>query len=240
MSSLINAALVFLTLMFLMPLFENLPHATLGAIVIHAMLGLMDFPYLKKLRGISRVEFGLAMSAFAGELVFGVLQGIGIGVVLSIVALIYRASYPGTAVLGRVRGREAVYRDIKRYPDAETLPGLLLFRFDSPIFFANANHFAEVLERAIADAEGPVKAVLVDAEPANLIDSTSCEMLVKLHSELAGKGIVLAFARVRDPVRDMLRRAGVEATVGADRFFDRITDGVQAYSTATSEQEQES
>ncbi len=240
LSSLINAGFVFLTLMFLMPLFKNLPHATLAAIVIHAMLGLMDFGYLKRLRGISRVEFGLAMSAFAGELVFGVLQGIGIGVVLSIVALIYRASYPGTAVLGRVPGREAVYRDIKRYPDAETLPGLLLFRFDSPVFFANANHFAEVLERAIGAADGSVKAVLVDAEPANMIDSTSCDMLVKLHSELAAKGIVLAFARMRDPVRDMLRRAGVEAAVGADRFFDRITDGVNAYSTAVSEQKQES
>ena len=101
MSSLIHAGLIFLTLMFLMPLFENLPHATLGAIVIHAMLGLMDFGYLKRLRGISPQEFGLAMAAFAGELVFGVLQGIGLGVVLSIIALIYRASYPGTAVLGR-------------------------------------------------------------------------------------------------------------------------------------------
>lgn len=239
LSSLIHAGFIFLTLMFLMPLFKNLPHATLGAIVIHAMLGLMDFGYLKRLRGISRIEFGLAMSAFAGVLVFGVLQGIGIGVVLSIVALIYRASYPGTAVLGQVPGREGVYRDIKRYPDAKTLPGLLLFRFDSPVFFANANHFADVLQRAVGAADGPLKAVLVDAEPANLIDTTACDMLVKLHSELADKGIVLAFARVRDPVRDVMRRAGVEAAVGADRYFDRITDGVKAYSTAVSGKKQE-
>ena len=228
LSSLINAGFVFLTLMFLMPLFKNLPHATLAAIVIHAMLGLMDFGYLKRLRGISLVEFGLAMTAFAGELVFGVLQGIGLGVVLSIVALIYRASYPGTAVLGQLPGKEA-YRDLKRHPDATTIPGLLLFRFDSSLFFANATHFADVLKREIGEAEDPVRAVLVDAEPTNLIDATACDMLVKLHSELSAKGIVLAFARVRDPVRDKLRQAGVEAVVGADRVYERITDGVRAF-----------
>jgi len=234
LSSLINAGFVFLTLMFLMPLFKNLPHATLAAIVIHAMLGLMDFGYLRRLRGISLVEFGLAMTAFAGELIFGVLQGIGLGVVLSIVALIYRASYPGTAVLGQLPGKEA-YRDLKRHPEATTIPGLLLFRFDSSLFFANATHFSDVLKRKISEAEGPVRAVLIDAEPTNLIDATACDMLVKLHSELAAKGIVLAFARVRDPVRDKFRLAGVETTVGADHVYERITDGVKAFSTKESD-----
>ncbi len=228
LSSLINAGFVFLTLMFLMPLFENLPHATLGAIVIHAMLGLVDFGYLKRLRGISPQEFALAMTAFAGELVFGVLQGIGIGVVLSIIALIYRASYPSTAVLGQSPGQEA-YRDVKRHPEAKTLPGLLLFRFDSILFFANANHFADTLKSAVSAAEVPVKAVLVDAETVSAIDTTACEALVKLQSELAGQGIALAFARVRDPVRDVMQRSGVEAAVGAERFYERITDGVRAF-----------
>ncbi len=228
LSSLINAGFVFLTLMFLMPLFENLPHATLGAIVIHAMLGLVDFGYLKRLRGISPQEFALAMTAFAGELVFGVLQGIGIGVVLSIIALIYRASYPSTAVLGRMPGQEA-YRDVKRHPEAQTLPGLLLFRFDSILFFANANHFADTLKSAIGTAEAPVKAILVDAETVSAIDTTACDALIKLQSELAGQGIALAFARVRDPVRDVMQRSGVEAAVGAERFYERITDGVTAF-----------
>ncbi len=234
LSSLINAGFVFLTLMFLMPLFENLPHATLGAIVIHAMLGLMDFGYLKRLRGISAQEFALAMSAFAGVLVFGVLQGIGIGVVLSIVALIYRASYPSTAVLGRIPGQEA-YRDVKRHPEAEVLPGLLLFRFDSILFFANANHFADTLKNAVGTAEVPVKAVLVDAETVSVIDTTACDALIKLQSELAEQKIALAFARVRDPVRDVMQRSGVEAAVGAERFYDRITEGVTALRDQTTE-----
>nr|MDJ0981619.1 SulP family inorganic anion transporter [Kiloniellales bacterium] len=228
LSSLINAGFVFLTLMFLMPLFENLPHATLGAIVIHAMLGLVDFGYLKRLRGISPQEFALAMTAFAGELIFGVLQGIGIGVILSIIALIYRASYPSTAVLGQIPGQEA-YRDVKRHPEAQTLPGLLLFRFDSILFFANANHFADTLKSAVGTAVEPVKAVLVDAETVSAIDTTACDALIKLQSELAEQGIALAFARVRDPVRDVMQRSGVEAAVGAERFYERITDGVRAF-----------
>ena len=232
LSSLINAGFVFLTLMFLMPLFENLPHATLGAIVIHAMLGLVDFGYLKRLRGISPQEFALAMTAFAGELIFGVLQGIGIGVVLSIIALIYRASYPSTAVLGQIPGQEA-YRDVKRHPEAKTLPGLLLFRFDSILFFANANHFADTLKGAVSTAEVPVKAVLVDAETVSAIDTTACDALIKLQSELAAQGIALAFARVRDPVRDVMQRAGVVAAIGAERYYDRITDGVRAFSKRT-------
>ena len=237
LSSLINAGFVFLTLMFLMPLFKNLPHATLGAIVIHAMLGLMDFGYLKRLRGISLPEFGLAMAAFAGELVFGVLQGIGIGVVLSIVALIYRASYPGWAVLGHMPGGKEAFRDIKRHPEATTIPGLLLFRFDSGLFFANASHFADLLKRAIDEADAPVKKIIVDAEPANSIDATGCDMLIKLQSELAGKGIVLAFARLRDPLRDMMRRAGVEAALGPENFYDRINKGVKAFTKAEAHKE---
>ena len=228
LSSLINAGFVFLTLMFLMPLFENLPHATLGAIVIHAMLGLVDFGYLKRLRGISPQEFALAMTAFAGELIFGVLQGIGIGVILSIIALIYRASYPSTAVLGQIPGQEA-YRDVKRHPEAQTLPGLLLFRFDSILFFANANHFADTLKSAVGTAVEPVKAILVDAETVSAIDTTACDALIKLQSELAEQGIALAFARIRDPVRDVMQRSGVEAAVGAERFYERITDGVRAF-----------
>ena len=157
-----------------------------------------------------------------------VLQGIGIGVVLSIIALIYRASYPGTAVLGQLPGQEA-YRDIKRHPKAKTIPGLLLFRFDSGLFFANANRFADLLKRAIGESDAPVKAVLVDAETVNVIDTTACDMLIKLQSELAGKGIVLAFARVRDPVRDVIRRAGVEAAIGTDHLYERVTDGVEAF-----------
>ncbi len=126
-SSLVNGGLVVLTLLFLMPLFRNLPHATLGAIVIEAMLGLGNVSYLKNLRRLSPVEFSVAMVAFFGVLFLGVLQGISLGVILSLLLLIQRASHPGTAVLGQIPG-EQMYRDILRHPEAKTIPGLLIFR----------------------------------------------------------------------------------------------------------------
>jgi high affinity sulfate transporter 1 len=139
-SSLVHGSLVVLTLLFLMPLFRNLPHATLAAIVIEAMLGLANFSYLKNLRRVSPVEYAVALVAFLGVLFLGALQGIGLGVVLSLLLLIHRASHPGTAVLGKLPGEE-MYRDILRHPEATTIPGLLLFRFDADLIFPNANYF---------------------------------------------------------------------------------------------------
>lgn len=142
LSNLVSAVFVFLTLMFLMPLFENLPVATLGAIVIQAIFGLADFAYFKRLWGISLREFSVAMVALFGVLVLSVLHGIGLGVVLALVLLIYRASYPGTSVLGQLPGPD-LFRDVSRNSDANTFPGLLIFRFENNLFFANANYFVD-------------------------------------------------------------------------------------------------
>jgi high affinity sulfate transporter 1 len=227
-SSLVNGILVVLTLLFLMPLFRNLPHATLAAIVIEAMLGLADFSYLKNLRRVSPVEFTIAIAAFFGVLFLGVLQGIGLGVVLSLVILIQYASHPGTAVLGKLPG-EQMYRNILRHPEATTTPGLLIFRFSSDLIFPNANYFHSQLKRAIAESKTPVRQILIDGESINLIDITAMEMLGKLRQELSQQGIVLSLARVRDDLRDRLRRVGLEREIGASYFYERISDGVEAF-----------
>lgn len=227
-SSLVNGSLVVFTLLLLMPLFRNLADTTLAAIVIEAMLGLDNFSYFKKLRRISPIDFAIAMAAFWGVLFLGVLQGISVGVVLSLALLIYRVSYPGTAVLGKLPG-EQMYRNIARRPEAKTIPGLLIFRFSSDLLFPNANYFHSQLKQAIRAAKQPVQQVLIDAESINLIDTTAIEVLSKLRQELDQQQIVLSLARVRDSVRELMHRAGLEKEIGAIHFYERISDGVAAF-----------
>ena len=228
MASLVHALFIILTLMFLLPLFSNLPHAALAAIVIEAMLGLLDFSYLKQLWKQSRIELSIAMVAYLGVMIIGVLPGMGLGISLSILLLIYRASSPHSAVLGRFGGTNT-FRDISLHPELETTPGQMIFRFDSSLFFASANHFEEALQKNINSAEQPVREVLIDAESINLIDSTATEMLLKLHSDLETKGIALAFSRVRDPVKDKMQLSGLVDAMSSDHFYDTLAQGVEAF-----------
>jgi MFS superfamily sulfate permease-like transporter len=158
----------------------------------------------------------------------------GLGVALSLLLLIYRATSPASAVLGRVPGENA-FRDISRRPDLETTPGLLIFRFDSSLFFASANHFVEALQARLAAATEPVRQVLLDAETINLLDTTAAEMLLELQTSLDKQGITLAFARVHDPVKDKMALTGVVDAVGADRFFDTVMEGVEAFGNSKQE-----
>jgi len=151
------------------------------------------------------------------------------GVVLSLLALIYQASHPSTAVLGKTPGQD-VYRNIRRRPEAKTIPGLLIFRLDGDLFFPNATYCAEQVKHAVREATKPVQEVLMDYETINFVDTTAADMIVKLQAELAGVGITLCLARVRDSVREMLRRMGVETAIGADHIYDSVTQGVQAFS----------
>jgi high affinity sulfate transporter 1 len=226
--SLINAALVFLTLLFVLPLFFNLPNATLAAIVIQAMLGLLNFAYLRQLFRIDRSEFAYAMAALFGVLVLGILQGVALGVILALVLLIRRVSRPSTAVLGRLPGTDA-YRDIAVRSEAETIPGLLIFRFDAPIIFANAAYFAEQVRQLISDASTPVQEVLVPAQQINQLDSTGANQLERLWTELEAKGISLSFAEVKSTLREAMHRTDLEERIGADRIYESIHEGVQAF-----------
>ncbi|MGB5635317.1 MAG: SulP family inorganic anion transporter [Waterburya sp.] len=229
-SSLVNGGLVVLTLLFLMPLFRNLPHATLAAIVIEAMLGLANIAYFQNLRRINRTEFAVALLAFLGVLFLGVLQGISLGVIAAILLLIHRASHPDAAVLGQIPETQ-MYRDISLHPEAITIPGLLVFRFGTGLIFPNANYFRSSLKQKIQESTTPVKTVLIDAEIINLIDTTSLEMLSKLRLELAKENIVLSWARLRDPLYTQMRKAGLVQEMGESNFYGRITEGVLEFTT---------
>jgi MFS superfamily sulfate permease-like transporter len=228
LANLVSALFVVLTLMFLMPLFKNLPVATLGAIVIQAILGLSDFPYMKRLFGISVREFAVAMVALFGVLILSVLHGIGLGVVVALAFLIYRASYPGASVLGQLPGEDQ-FRDISRHPDAKTYPGLLIFRLGNSLFFANANYFAEQVKLQIEESAEPVREVLIDCETMNLIDTTGAGALIRLAEELGEKEIRVSLACVRDDVGERMRRSGVQKALGEDRIHDTLTQGVRVF-----------
>jgi MFS superfamily sulfate permease-like transporter len=226
--SLINAALVFLTLLFVLPLFFNLPNAVLAAVVIQAMSGLLNFAYLRQLFRFDRSEFAYAMVALFGVLVLGLLQGVALGVILSLLILIRRVSRPATAVLGLRKGTNS-YRDITLNPDAETFPGLVIFRFDAPIIFANASYFAEQVRQRIVDVPTPVREVLLPAQQINQLDSTGADQLGKLQAELRAKGITLSFAEVKSALREAMRRTGLEEKIGLDHFYESVHEGVQEF-----------
>src|SRR5262245_15027234 len=228
LANLVAAVLCFLTLVLLTPLFRGMPHPTLAAIVIAAMLHLSKPGYLRNLLARSRWEFTLAVIVVAGELTLGVLQGIALGVMLSLLWLIYRTSHPQGAVLGQLPGTEA-YRNVERHPEALTFPGLLIWRPGGDLFFASIGHLGDGLKAALAASRPPTRHVLLDAESVNVIDISACDALLNLIQELQGQGITFAFARVRDEVRERMRLGGVEAAVGSTNFHERVTDGVRAW-----------
>ena len=232
-ANLVAAVFCFLTLVLLTPLFRGMPHPALGAIVIAAMLHLSKPGYLRDLFVRSRWEFALAAIVFAGELTLGVLQGIALGVALSLLMLIYRVSHPHGAVLGQLPGEEA-YRDIERHPEATTFPGLLIWRASGDLFFASIDHVGEGVKAALAASRPPAKHVLVDAGSVNLMDTSACDALLNAIKELQAQGITFAFARVRDEVRERMRLGGVEAVVGPTNFYERVTDGVRAWQQSLS------
>jgi sulfate permease, SulP family len=228
LANLVAAAFCFLILVFLTPLFRGLPHPALAAIVIAAMLHLSKPAYLHVLFARARWEFAIAALVIAGELTLGVLHGVALGVVLSLLLLIYRASHPHGAVLGQLPGTEA-YRYIGRHPEAVAFPGLLIWRVGGDLFFASIGHFEEGLSAALAASRSPVQHVLVDAESINFIDATASDELVAFLKKLKNGGITVAFARVRDSVREQMQVAGIDVVVGAAEFHDRVTEGVRAW-----------
>ena len=227
-ANLVAAVFCFLTLVLLTPLFRGMPHPALGAIVIAAMLHLSKPAYLRDLLGRARWEFAIAAIVVAGELTLGVLQGIALGVALSLLMLIYRTSHPQGAVLGQLPGTEA-YRDVQRHPEALTFPGLLIWRAGGDLFFASIGHLDQGLKAALATHRPPARQLLLDADSVNFIDTSACDAVLNFIKELQSQGIIFAFARVRDEVREQMRLGGIEAAVGSSNFHERVTDGVRAW-----------
>ncbi len=215
-------------LVFANGLFRDLPTAVLAAIVIVAMIGLVDLAGFRRLARVHHPDFLLSMVCVGGVAVFGVLWGIGIAIGLSVLAFFWRAWHPYDAVLGRATGVKG-YHDITRYPEARQVPGLIIYRFDAPLFFANANIFRERLIAAVRESEVPVKTVVVAAEPITDLDSTAADMLTALDQELESHDIELAFAELKDPVKDHLRRFGLVERIGHERFYPTIGMAVRRF-----------
>lgn len=228
LANLVAAVFCLLTLIFLTPLFRNMPQPTLAAIVIAAMLHLTKPRYLGDLFIRSRWAFTTAMIVFVAELTLGVMQGIALGVALSLLILIYLASHPHGAVLGQLPGTEA-YRDIRRHPEARTFPGLLIWRIGGDLFFASIGHIEMALKRSLAETRPPVERVLLDFSSVNYIDVSACDELIRFFKELKSRSVTVAFARVRDPVRQHMQLGKIEAVVAPGDFYERITDGVTAW-----------
>jgi high affinity sulfate transporter 1 len=231
-TGLVGAGCLALVLVFATGLFASLPDAALAAVVISAVIGLIDIAGVRRLYDMRRGELVVFLGSFAGVLLAGVLWGIAIAIALAILAFLRRAWSPYDAVLGRVDGLKG-YHDNARHPDARLVPGLLLYRFDAPLFFANANVFRERLLARLAAAEPPVRWIVVAAEPITDVDPTAAEVLEDLGEELDEAGVELAFAEMKDPVRDRLERYGLVERVGRDRFFPTVGSAVHAYLDAT-------
>jgi SulP family sulfate permease len=231
MVSIIAAAIVVITIVALTPLFHNLPEATLGAIVIHAVWHLIDFSKLRGYRRIKKVDYWAAMAALLGVLFLGILPGLIMAVTVSLLGLLLRAKSPRTAILGKLPD-ENTYRSMVHHPDAETYPGLLIFRFDEDIFFANAPNFRDAVRADVA-ADPATHWVLVDSESIDDIDITAIDMLAELQEELAESNIDLRFARMKEDVREYLRRGRLEEKIGMEHFYPSIQDGVDAYLAET-------
>ena len=212
----------------------DLPTATLAAVVIAAGLSLVDVGSIVRLWRAGSPEFWLALASFLGVVLIGVIEGVFLAVALSLLAFIRRSWWPHDAVLGRADGVKG-YHDLTYYPEARQIPGLVLYRFDAPLFFANADVFRDRVRERIQAAPSPVRWVIVAAEPITDVDITAAAMLDRLVDELERAGITLAFAELKDPVRERLRRYEALERVPADHIYPTVGSAVSAYVRATGE-----
>ncbi len=227
----VGAATIVLMLVLVPGLFRNLPNPTLAAVVIAASLSLADLRGTARLWHQRRVEFLLSFVAFLGVALLGVLEGIAVAVALSILNIFRRAWWPYQTTLGRVPGL-AGHHDRQLHPDAEVLPGLVIFRFDAALFFANARTFRDQVRR-LAAADPRPQWIVIAAEPMTDVDTTAADMLVDLDEELNRAGTSLVFAELKDPVRAKLERYELIGPLDPDHFFPTLDDAIDAYRQKT-------
>jgi high affinity sulfate transporter 1 len=228
LTGVVGAVAVALLLLFGPNLLENLPSSALAAVVIAAAIGLFQIGDLRRIYRIQQWEFWLSIACFVGVAVLGVIPGIGLAILIAVIEFLWDGWRPHYAVMGRVDGIRG-FHDIKRYPEARLVPGLVLFRWDAPLFFANAELFHQRLLEAVAQSPTPVKRVIVAAEPVTSIDVTSADMLAELERSLRESSIELRFAEMKDPVKDKLKRFGLFERFGAASFHPTVGAAVDAY-----------
>ena len=209
-------------------LLQDLPHTALAAVVIAAAVGLIEVSDLRRIYRVQRWEFWLSMVCFAGVAVFGAIPGIALAIVIAVIEFLWDGWRPHSAVLGRVE-RVRGYHDITRYPEARLIPGLVLFRWDAPLFFANAELFHKRVLNAVANSPTSVRWVVIAAEPVTSVDITAADMVSELDDVLRAASIELYFAEMKDPVKDKLKRFGLFAQLGESYFFPTVGAAVSSY-----------
>ncbi|MFV3335514.1 SulP family inorganic anion transporter [Pseudomonas sp. NY15437] len=228
LTGIIGALAVTLLLLVAPNLMEHLPNSALAAVVIAAALGLFEFADLKRIYRMQPWEFWLSISCFVGVAVFGAIPGICIAVVISVIEFLWDGWRPHHAVLGRVDGVRG-YHDVTRYPNARRIPGLVLLRWDAPLFFANAEQFQNQVLAALDDSPTPVQRLVIAASPVTSIDVTSADMLAELDKVLEQRGVELQFAEMKDPVKDKMKQFELFEGLGESAFHPTLGAAVDAY-----------
>lgn len=228
MTGVVGALIVAVLIVAAPMLFQNLPNAALAAVVIAAAIGLFEFGDLGRIYRIQQWEFWLSILCTAGVVALGAIPGIGLAIVIAVIEFLWDGWRPHWAVLGEPDGVEG-YHDLQRYPDARRITGLVLFRWDAPLFFANAELFNDRVLGAVEASPTPAKRVVVSAAPITSVDVTAADALVALARKLHEQGVELRFAELKDPVKDKLKKFELFARFGADRFHPTIAAAVAAY-----------
>ena len=227
LSSLVAAAAIALLLLFAPGLLRYVPQTALAAVVIAAAIGLFEIAELRRIYRVQRWEFWLSMLCFAGVAGFGAIPGISLAIVVAVIEFLWDGWRPHSAVLGKVEGI-AGFHDVSRYPQARLVPGLVILRWDAPLFFANAELFRARVLRAVAAAPQPVHWLVLAAEPVTSVDVTAADVLRELSDSLQEAKVELVFAELKDPVKDKLRRLELYPRV-AQSFFATVSEAVDAY-----------
>ena len=228
LTGVVGAVAIALLLVIAPELLENLPHTALAAVVIASAIGLFEVSDLRRIYRIQRWEFWLSMLCFVGVAVLGAVPGIALAIVVAVIEFLWDGWRPHSAVLGHV-DRIKGYHDVTRYPEALLTPGLVLFRWDAPLFFANAELFHKRVLDAVANSPTPVRWLVVTAEPVTSIDVTAADAVCELADTLHAAGIGFYFAEMKDPVKDKLKRFGLFTRFGEHSFFATIEEAVSAY-----------
>lgn len=232
-TGLVGALAIALLLVWAPGLLESLPSAVLGAVVIVACLSFADVAGMREMYRQHKVEFALSMTSFVGVALIGVIEGIFITLALTMLVLLWNAWHPYFAVLARVDGAKG-YHDVVRHPEGRRVPGLVLFRWDAQLFFANGEIFQEQVQRAIATAPTPTRRLVVVADAITAIDITAADMLISLHRDLKQQGIELWFAGLKGQVKDRLKNYGTLDVIGHDIFAPTVGNAVNRYRTSHS------
>ncbi len=226
LASAITAVAVAITLLFLTPLFTLLPKAALAAIILVAVIGLVDLAEVRRIWHVRRKDAGLLAVAFLGTLLLGVEEGIGLGVVVSLATFVWRAARPHCALLGRIPGTR-VWRDLAYHPEAETVPGVAVMRVDASLYFANAEHLRRKVHTLRGSMGDPLRAFVLDASAINDLDSTAADALLELAHELEAEGVRFLVAGAKPPGRQVMERATVCRTLGDEAMTLDVEEAVE-------------